>query len=102
MCRECGGGEICEHGKVRDICKECGGSQICEHGKRKSDCKECGNRFCEHGKRKDRCKECDGNGDGKRCAVSMCLLFTTLPQSLLHNGLGVQFLRLLHKRVLFR
>ena len=27
---------------------------------------------------------------GKRCAVSMCLLSTTFPQSFLHKGLGVQ------------
>jgi hypothetical protein len=41
VCKECGGGSICEHGRVRSQCKECGGSQICEHGRRRSTCKAC-------------------------------------------------------------
>ena len=40
-CKECGGSEICEHGRRRSECKECGGSQICEHGRIRSKCKEC-------------------------------------------------------------
>ena len=31
--KECGGSQICEHGRMRSTCKECGGSQICEHGR---------------------------------------------------------------------
>ena len=39
---------LCEHGRRR-YCKECGGSQICEHGRRRSGCKECGgSQICEH------------------------------------------------------
>ena len=41
MCKECGGSQICEHGRRRPQCKECGGSSICEHGRRRSRCKEC-------------------------------------------------------------
>eukprot|EP00960_Hanusia_phi_P021838 647173-Hanusia_phi.AAC.1 len=29
----CGGGGICEHGRVRSLCKACGGGGICEHGR---------------------------------------------------------------------
>ena len=42
MCKECGGGSICEHGRRRSTCKECGGASICEHGRQRSKCKECG------------------------------------------------------------
>jgi hypothetical protein len=41
VCKECGGSQICEHGRIRSMCKECGGSQICEHGHRRNRCKEC-------------------------------------------------------------
>ena len=41
-CKECGGSQICEHGRQRHQCKECGGSQICEHGRQRTQCKECG------------------------------------------------------------
>ena len=60
VCKECGGGSICEHNKNKQFCKECGGSQICEHNKRKSRCKECGGSgICEHNKQKSRCKDCN-------------------------------------------
>ena len=50
FCKECGGSQICEHGRRRSVCKECGGSQMCEHGRR-SQCKECGgSQICEHGR----------------------------------------------------
>ena len=42
QCKECGGSQICEHGRVRKQCKECGGASICEHGRQRSVCKECG------------------------------------------------------------
>ena len=42
MCKDCGGGGICEHGRARSKCKECGGSGLCEHGRQRSKCKECG------------------------------------------------------------
>ena len=80
MCKVCGGGGICEHGRRRTYCKECGGSQICEHGRRRRRCKEClgdtvckhdrrkydcivcmGKSLCEHGKRRPFCKECGGS-----------------------------------------
>jgi hypothetical protein len=38
---ECGGGSLCEHGRVRSKCKECGGSSVCERGRRRDRCKEC-------------------------------------------------------------
>ena len=38
---ECGGFQICEHGRIRSTCKECGGSQL-EHGRERRKCKECG------------------------------------------------------------
>jgi hypothetical protein len=42
-CKECGGSEVCPHGKRdKTYCKECGGSQICKHGKRVKTCKLCG------------------------------------------------------------
>ena len=51
MCKECGGGAICEHGRQRSKCKECGGGSICEHGRIRSICKECGGQaICEHGR----------------------------------------------------
>ena len=40
-CVECGGSELCEHGKRREYCKDCAGSQICEHREYKYNCKEC-------------------------------------------------------------
>ena len=41
MCKECGGSQICEHGRDRSKCKECGGGSICEHGRQRYHCKEC-------------------------------------------------------------
>ena len=53
---------IYEHNRRPSNFKECGGSNICGHGKRKSDCRECGDTssVCERGKRKSDCKECGG------------------------------------------
>ena len=31
QCKECGGSQICEHGRRRSTWQECGGSQICAH-----------------------------------------------------------------------
>ncbi len=31
-CKECGGGSICQHGRLGWQCKDCGGSSICQHG----------------------------------------------------------------------
>jgi hypothetical protein len=62
ICKECGGSQICDHGRIKSTCKECGGSQICEHGRIKSSCKECGGAsICEHGRQKSYCKECGGS-----------------------------------------
>jgi len=59
-CKECGGSQICEHGRQRSRCKECGGARICEHGGRRSRCKEGGGGgICEHGRQRSSCKECD-------------------------------------------
>jgi len=59
VCKECGGSQICEHGRRRTQCKECGGSSICEHGRQRSQCKECGgSQICAHGRQKYGCKEC--------------------------------------------
>ena len=60
-CKECGGGSVCEHGRMKSACKECGGGSVCEHGRMKSACKECGGgQICEHGRIKTRCKDCGG------------------------------------------
>ena len=40
-CKECGGGSICQHGRIRSQCKECGGGSICQHGRIRSRCKDC-------------------------------------------------------------
>ena len=62
-CKECGGGSICGHGRVRARCKECGGGSICEHGRVRSVCKECGGgSICEHGRKRNYCMLCDPNG----------------------------------------
>jgi len=63
MCRECGGSEICEHGRIRRQCavKPCKGSSICHHGRQKSTCRECGGSgICEHGRQRHQCVECAG------------------------------------------
>ena len=55
MCKQCGGGSICEHGRIRSRCKDCGGSEICEHGRHKFGCRECGgSSFCDHGRKAER------------------------------------------------
>jgi hypothetical protein len=61
VCKECGGGSVCEHGRTRSKCKECGGGSFCEHNKTRSTCKECGGgSICEHNKIRSTCKECGG------------------------------------------
>jgi len=63
QCKDCGGGSICEHGRVRSNCKDCGGGSICEHGRQRSQCKDCGGgSICEHGRVRSRCKDCGGGG----------------------------------------
>ena len=55
MCKQCGGGSICQHGRIRSRCKDCGGSEICEHGRHKFGCRECGgSSFCELGPERKR------------------------------------------------
>ena len=62
-CRECDGGGVCKHGRMRSACNECGGASFCEHRRRRSQCKECsGSSICEHGHRRSKCKY--GCGDG--------------------------------------
>ena len=41
FCKECGGSQICEHGKQQSYCNECGGSEICEHGRQRHQCQVC-------------------------------------------------------------
>jgi len=41
ICKECGGGHVCEHNRSRSRCKECRGGSICEHNKVRSMCKIC-------------------------------------------------------------
>ena len=61
-CRECGGDQLCEHGR-KDRCKVCRGAAICQHGRRKQDCKDCGgSRCCVHKRVKRFCKDCGGAG----------------------------------------
>lgn len=78
-CKECGGSEICPHGKRdKTYCKECGGSQICQHGKRVKTCKECGG--------SDLCKSswCETHGNSKYdgyCLICFVNLFPDRPNS---------------------
>lgn len=61
-CSDCGGSQICEHKRLRQMCKGCNGIGICEHGKRRSICIPCGGTsLCEHKIQKDRCKSCVGS-----------------------------------------
>jgi len=88
-CKECGGGSICEHKKIRTTCKKCikkctlcnknkslsefyrtnnkckdccKKKATCIHNKRKTYCKECkGGGICEHDKIRIKCKECKGS-----------------------------------------
>ena len=65
----------CEHGRERSKCKECGGSQICEHGREHS-CKECGgSQICEHGRIRSRCKV-----GGSICSRSYTLSVQGMPR----------------------
>ena len=58
MCKDCGGGHICEHNKQRSKCKDCGGGQLCGHNKQRSRCKDCGRgQICEQDKVKSQCKD---------------------------------------------
>ena len=40
-CKECGGSEICRHGRSRYYCEDCGGKGICDHGKQRNYCNVC-------------------------------------------------------------
>ena len=63
MCKDCGGGHICEHNKQRSKCKDCGGGQLCGHNKQRSRCKDCGRgQICEQNKVKSQCKDCNPLG----------------------------------------
>ena len=63
MCKDCGGGHICEHNKQRSRCKDCGGGQLCWHNKQRSRCKDCGRgQICEQNKVKSQCKDCNPLG----------------------------------------
>jgi len=58
-CGQCGGSQVCVHGKRKYSCKLCDGSQVCIHGRYRSKCKECnGGSICIHGKQRCRCKTC--------------------------------------------
>jgi hypothetical protein len=61
-CKECGGSEICSHGRQqRSQCKECKGGSICEHNRIRSTCKQCkGGGICPHNRVRSKCKECKG------------------------------------------
>ena len=62
-CKECDGGGVCKHGRMRSACKECGSASLCEHRRRRSQCKDCsGSSICEHGHRRSKCNH--GCGDG--------------------------------------
>ena len=58
-CKECGGGHICSHGRIKYQCKDCGCRRICVHGRIKYQCKDCGgSSLCAHNRQKSTCKEC--------------------------------------------
>ncbi|KAI8585231.1 hypothetical protein BDZ88DRAFT_35247 [Geranomyces variabilis] len=60
-CNDCGGSRMCEHGRQRHVCKECGASSICPHDRRRNLCKDCGGTsICEHGRKRWDCADCDG------------------------------------------
>lgn len=40
-CRECGGTQICIHGKRRTMCSQCGGGSLCKHNRIRSACHKC-------------------------------------------------------------
>ena len=45
--------------RSRCLHKECGGSQICAHGRQRYSCRDCGGKlFCAHGRYKSRCPDC--------------------------------------------
>ena len=41
QCKECGGGSICEHGRVRSHCIECSPSKFCHHVRLRYACDVC-------------------------------------------------------------
>ena len=53
-CKECGGGSICEHVKIKARCPDCDGSAICKSKKERynTGCRQRGSRkycgFCTH------------------------------------------------------
>ena len=52
ICKDCGGGGICEHDRVRSNCKDC---VLCEHGVQTFKCSDC---ICEQNLLKSKCKQC--------------------------------------------
>ena len=57
--RQKGGGEKCQHERMRRYCVPCGGSAMCPHGIRKYVCKPSGgSQLCNHFKQKHQCREC--------------------------------------------
>ena len=64
-CKQCNGGSICKHGRIRTYCKHCQGGSLCEHNQRKDRCKKCEhlygrNQYCEHDVLKTSCLRCKG------------------------------------------
>lgn len=48
-----------KHDRIKYVCKECGGGSICEHNKLRPRCRDCdGGAFCDHDKRRDNCHIC--------------------------------------------
>ena len=64
ICKDCGGGSICEHKRVRSKCINFdSGSSICQHQRNRSKCKDCGGGgICEHQRRRTTCKDCGSGG----------------------------------------
>ena len=57
--KDCGGGSICEHNRVRIRYKDCEGGSICKDNRVRHQCKECGGGgICEHNMRRSQCKDC--------------------------------------------
>lgn len=61
--------QVCAH------CKDCGGSQICEHGRIRYSCRVCGVGRCAHGREKRFCLDCGGSAvcsHGRMCGLWWC------------------------------
>jgi hypothetical protein len=72
-CKECGGTQVCRHGKPKHHCVDCGGSSICEHGRVQMTCIDCkGSQICKHGRRRSGCRDCGGAAHlckGEACSI---------------------------------